>query len=203
MIDVLYDSTGDIACVGGDLVLGDSTNQHIEDLVYGSKGWYHFDPFICMGLMEYINDDLVEYELIRMVRLELELDGLRTTALSTSAEVIIHVEGNYVKQNRIIKPYSDGNIIGAILKKHVVLKKQSIYDIAVMYYLNLDGVYRIALLNNIDPFVDLKEGQILLVDNYSLDPYNGYSAKLSSLVTNTENTAGIAYWAIEDNFKIQ
>lgn len=198
MKDLLYDSTGDMAIEGGDLVVGDSTNQHIEDLVICRKGWYHFDPMIGVGLVDYVNDDIVEYEFVRNLRLELEADGVSIQKLSFDNSKV-SVEATYKKQARLLKEIG---LFGGAMVQHTVQEKQTLFDIAVQYYLNVDAVSRISALNNLDSF-ELIEGQTINVDKYSLDPYSMYGIKVKNLMTGVDNINGIGFWTIEENFEIQ
>jgi hypothetical protein len=94
--DILFDrETGDIRIENGDLVIGDSVTQHIEDLLIAEKGFFKFDPEIGVGLNRYTNDDLSPEDLIRLIRLELEKDGMKINKILISNDGKIEIDGNY------------------------------------------------------------------------------------------------------------
>ncbi|MFC5408001.1 hypothetical protein ACFPMF_01680 [Larkinella bovis] len=78
MNDFLHDpETGDLLLRNGDLVVGDATDKHHEDIVIFHKAWNHFDPLIGVGLSKYLLDEGGAPGLTRSIRVELERDGNR------------------------------------------------------------------------------------------------------------------------------
>lgn len=55
--DILLDETGDLKIVNGDIVIGESTNQHQRLMLLASKGNFKQVPLIGVGLIDYLNDE--------------------------------------------------------------------------------------------------------------------------------------------------
>jgi len=94
--DILFDTeTGDLRIENGDVVVGDSVQQHINDLMFAEKGFFKFDPEIGIGINRYINDEFDSEELIRAIRLGLEQDGVKVTKLILNNNGTIEIDGEY------------------------------------------------------------------------------------------------------------
>ena len=74
MIDILLDSTGDIALSNGDFVLGRSNEQHQELLLRATKGSYKESPDVGVNIESFINDS--EELLEQAVNTEFIKDGM-------------------------------------------------------------------------------------------------------------------------------
>lgn len=93
--DILFDETGeDLLFVNGDLVIGESTEQHINDLMRGYKGDFRFAPQLGVGINTLLLDEIDEQEVKRLVRSELQRDGL-TVETVTIENGLLNVKANY------------------------------------------------------------------------------------------------------------
>ena len=52
--DFLDDSNGDIAIVAGDLAIGFSDEQHMQDILVAQKGDYKQHPLVGVGIANYL-----------------------------------------------------------------------------------------------------------------------------------------------------
>lgn len=197
MIDIMYDSTGDISIAYGDIVIGDGTYQNIEDVLIADIGWLKFD-LVGVGLSRFINDDFQEYEIVTAIRVGLEDDGVSIQALSLNNG--IQIEAAYKKQARLVKPVSESGF-STIPIYHTVAERESIFDIAYKYYLNVDAAKRIVDLNGLNSF-ELEVGQLLKIDKYSVEPFGKMQTRARQLVTSEPYTEGVNFWAIETDFII-
>lgn len=74
--DVLFDvDTLDLRVVNGDLIVGESTQQHQHEVVVGDKGHFHFAPVLGVGVTRYLLDRTSVPGLVASIRRELERDG--------------------------------------------------------------------------------------------------------------------------------
>jgi hypothetical protein len=198
MKDIKYDEAGDILIIAGDVVIDDGTYQNIEDVLIADIGWLKFD-LVGVGLSRFINDDFQEYEVVTAVRVGLEDDGVSIQALSLNNG--IQIEAAYKKQTRNVKPVSESGF-SAIPIYHTVAERESIFDIAYKYYLNIDAAKRIVYLNDLSS-LELEVGQVLKIDKYSVEPFGKMQTRARQLVTSEPYTEGVNFWAIETDFIIQ
>lgn len=76
MTDYKQDIDGDLLFEDGDFVVTESTNQHIEALLYSHKGWWKAHPLCGAGVRRGILDDGNLGELQGIIQDVLETDGL-------------------------------------------------------------------------------------------------------------------------------
>lgn len=88
MIDFKIDENGDLDLNTGDLVLSESSLQHQADIIWAGKGWWHFSPTLGVGLQDWLNESGSSPSLVRVMRQELERDGMQVDSISISAEGI-------------------------------------------------------------------------------------------------------------------
>ena len=94
--DILLDQSGDLACVNGDFVFGESYNQHIGLLLKTNKGEWKENPTAGIGLDDMINDDGVTSELGSTIKKNLMKDGCNVKAISFDENTgKLHIEGSY------------------------------------------------------------------------------------------------------------
>lgn len=198
MKDIIYDSTGDISIANGDLVIEDGTYQNIEDVIIADIGWLKFD-LIGVGLSRFINDDFKDYEIITAIRVGLEDDGVSIQSIGLNNG--IQIEAAYKKQNRIVKAVSESSF-SLIPIKHTVSERESIFDIAYKYYLNIDAVARLIELNDLKS-IEVDTGMILKVDKYPTEPFTRFAQRAKNLVTSEPYEEGVNYWEIEETFIIE
>ncbi len=76
VFDILSDESGDLMIKNGDFVIGESSLQHIHDIVIAEKGEYKQYPMLGVGIRQELLSNTTEVELKHMIRKELELDGM-------------------------------------------------------------------------------------------------------------------------------
>lgn len=79
--DILCDDTGDLAFENGDFVVGESTNQQIQDILMAAPGHYRQYPTIGGNIMTMLNGDWSQ-ETARGIQMALEADGLNINGVS-------------------------------------------------------------------------------------------------------------------------
>ena len=97
--DILLDATGDIAIQNGDMVIGDSKQQHISLLLRTRAGEWKQHPRTGIGLADYLNSE-DPYDLNRMIRQQLTQDGCQVDNLQT-VNGKIKIEAQYVNEPSI------------------------------------------------------------------------------------------------------
>lgn len=93
--DFLYDENGDIAIKDGDLVIGDATFCHVEDLLLAERGFYKFSPLSGIGINRILLDEVDTDEVLKQVRSGLEADGFKPTKLLLTNDGKIEIDGSY------------------------------------------------------------------------------------------------------------
>lgn len=81
MIDILFATDGDIDFTGGDLHWGESTGQHIGDILMVIKGGYATSPTVGVDINGFLADDNAN-NLSRAIKVQLSRDGMRVNKLS-------------------------------------------------------------------------------------------------------------------------
>lgn len=88
------DATNDLVIKNGDFVLGDTTKQNQKRLLVSNKGAFREFPLICVGLINYLDDE--DYnDLIREVRREMVKDGMTVDELAITADGSIRLNATY------------------------------------------------------------------------------------------------------------
>ncbi|MEI6683423.1 MAG: hypothetical protein WCO44_12375 [Bacteroidota bacterium] len=90
--DILCDSTGDIACVGGDMVVGNGTYQHQADLLTANEGEYKETPLAGVGITGFLNDENPA-ELQRKIRIQFTKDGMSVVKVAYGTN--LEINANY------------------------------------------------------------------------------------------------------------
>ena len=90
--DILCDAVGDIACLHGDMILGDGTYQHQADLLEGNEGDYKESPTICVGLDGFLNSEDTT-EMLRKIRIQFAKDGMSVTKVVYNTN--LEIKANY------------------------------------------------------------------------------------------------------------
>ncbi|WP_264520382.1 oxidase [Flavobacterium sp. N1994] len=94
MKDILTDEDGDLLIRGGDIVIGDSDNQHQEDIILASKGEYKETPEIGVGIIQMLSDDDPMSVLIE-IKKNLQYDGMQIRNVKYEDNGKITIDGNY------------------------------------------------------------------------------------------------------------
>lgn len=82
--DFLKDDAGDLRVITGDLVIGQSDQQHVEDIIYMQPGELKEFPLIGFGAINYIKRTMTTDEFKRDLKIQLDYDGYTNAAIDTS-----------------------------------------------------------------------------------------------------------------------
>ncbi len=94
MKDLLLDSDGNFKFKRNDLVIGDSDNQNITDIIQSVKGDYKRSPQTGLNAIRFSNGDTRDVDIKAQVKLQLELDGFNVTniILTRDADNNLNIE---------------------------------------------------------------------------------------------------------------
>ena len=94
MQDFLYDTDGDILIENGDFSIGESTQQHQEDILCAHKGEYKEYPEIGVGIKdELLNEN--PRQVLNQIRRNFEYDGMKVKTLEIAANGNLVVDAEY------------------------------------------------------------------------------------------------------------
>lgn len=96
--DILLDKNGDLLFDQGDLNLGTSDQQHIEDILLSNIGGYKQHPLIGVDLFRYKNSPLtlkVRQKLEKEIQIQLLSDNASEIKVTTDNAGKINVEARY------------------------------------------------------------------------------------------------------------
>jgi hypothetical protein len=65
----------DLLCLNGDIAIGESDVQHIEDTINAFPGWWKNNPQDGVGIFQYMNSAGQEQTIKRSLMLNLQSDG--------------------------------------------------------------------------------------------------------------------------------
>lgn len=82
--DILRNVDGDLDFANGDIVIGQSDQQHVEDIFIAHQGEYKEFPLIGFGAIDYIKSNVVDSEFKRDLKLQLEYDGYNSVTIDIS-----------------------------------------------------------------------------------------------------------------------
>ncbi|MCX6232611.1 MAG: oxidase [Bacteroidetes bacterium] len=91
--DILLDDSGDLACVDGDFVIGESTLQHQKLLLITQKGEWKENPKCGIGIENYLNDDDTN-DMLNEINDQFEKDGMHVTSVNYINQQL-QVDANY------------------------------------------------------------------------------------------------------------
>lgn len=77
--DIQYGEDGDLLVINNDLVYDVSDEQHIEDSINASPGWWKENYADGVGIRSYLNSGGQEQVLAREIKIQLESDLYRVT----------------------------------------------------------------------------------------------------------------------------
>ena len=92
--DILCDETGDIACENGDMVIGESTVQHQQDLLSASEGEYKFDAMVGVGLIEFLDDE-DQSAMMKKIRVQFAKDGMNVKTARINSSGKLEIDATY------------------------------------------------------------------------------------------------------------
>lgn len=93
MEDLLLDENFDLLFHNGDLVIGESSEQHQNLLLLTKKGDWKENPTIGVGINGMLKDDL-ESDITSIIRTEFEKDGMQVNGIFLT-ENDIKIDANY------------------------------------------------------------------------------------------------------------
>ena len=96
--DILLGSDGDLSFLNGDLNLGNSDEQHIEDILVAQKGEYKQHPLIGVDLFSFLNSPITlitRQKLEKEITLQLTSDNAKNIEITTSAQGDLKASANY------------------------------------------------------------------------------------------------------------
>lgn len=96
--DILMDETGDLLIEGGDLVVGDSAQQHIQDILLSDKGQWIESPEIGVAIIKQLKGSISLLERIKLerkIRLHLTSDKAKGVKISIDELGKIQVTARY------------------------------------------------------------------------------------------------------------
>ncbi len=96
--DILLDSDGDLIWQDGDLVIGDSSEQNIENILAAQKGEFRQSPLVGVGILNYLSSSMTfitRRKLEREISMQLAADGAAEVEASFSKEGKLQVTAVY------------------------------------------------------------------------------------------------------------
>ena len=84
MTDILLDENYDLQLTDGDLVMGESTNQHQALNLLCNKGDFKEDPLQCVGIKGYLKSEDIN-GLLAETKKQFERDGMEVKSLTIDA----------------------------------------------------------------------------------------------------------------------
>lgn len=200
MTDFLYDNDFDLLIKDGDFVIGDVTNQAAQEVLLADEGWYVFDPMVGAGLINHLNDDIGSVSSLIDIRRGLEADGITVRILELASDNL-QLDFDYNKRiyRSNIKAYSLSGFKTVVS----VCERQSVFDLALIYYRQIEGAFRIAELLDIQEFPPILPKELIMIDiilNSTGELYDKVSPELATIL-DSENR-GIGYWTIGEDFII-
>jgi len=89
---------GDLQIRGGDFVVDESDQQHVEDLLLAHKGEYTQNPVLGIGISSYLRapvDARIRQKLERDIKLQIEADGGKNVSVSVGSIDNIEISARY------------------------------------------------------------------------------------------------------------
>ena len=95
--DLLF--SNDLAILNGDFAVGVSDLQNVERILIGKPGQYKKDPWVGVGIEDYLNAPIsprVRQELEREIKLQLDADGAKNTVIKLDSELLnVQINADY------------------------------------------------------------------------------------------------------------
>jgi hypothetical protein len=98
VFDLLLDADLDLDVRGGDLAIGESTEQHQQLILLTEQGEWRQSPFVGAGIRTMILDESPAGEIIQEVQSQLEADGQVISELTISTEGKLYLLASYSDQ---------------------------------------------------------------------------------------------------------
>jgi len=98
--DFLDDTDGDAKISNGDLAIGESDKQHIQDILYSAPGWWKQYPLVGLNPYRYINSKDTLQSLTNNVKGQLTADGYIKINSNISIDSAGRISGNVDAQRK-------------------------------------------------------------------------------------------------------
>lgn len=82
--DILTDDEGDLLFIDGDIVIGQSDQQHVLDIMDMQPGELKEFPLLGFGAINYLKRTITEAEFKRDLKIQLNYDGYDNPVIDTS-----------------------------------------------------------------------------------------------------------------------
>ena len=96
--DFLKDKTGDLSILNGDLEIGFSDEEHVEDILIDYKGDYKQSPLMGLGIEGYLKSPvtlLTRQKFEKEIALQLESDQAKNIVANYGSNGEIELAANY------------------------------------------------------------------------------------------------------------
>lgn len=87
-VDYLEADDGDLLFEDGDLVIGQSDQNHIYDIISSAKGDWREYPLLGANAILYRNKAISKAEFVRSIKEELKKDGYQNVQVTFSGELL-------------------------------------------------------------------------------------------------------------------
>lgn len=71
----------DLKFTSGDFEIGESDNQHQQDIIFENTGAYKQFPLVGVGIINYLNSSGAQLQLTKNIKSQLETDGYRVNSV--------------------------------------------------------------------------------------------------------------------------
>lgn len=95
--DFQLDQEGDLLIKGGDFVLAESDQVHIEHILKSNKGYYFETPLLGVGIISELNGAKTRQELKQTIRRQLVLDNFSVRDINISDDYKIGIDAKRIK----------------------------------------------------------------------------------------------------------
>ncbi|MCD6011635.1 MAG: hypothetical protein K0Q79_1497 [Flavipsychrobacter sp.] len=98
MMDIgLITATGgaDLKIVAGDFVVVESRAEHNKNLIYCNKGEFNENPSLCVGAINYVDDENPE-DLVEAITTALLKDGMNVKSVAVGSSGVIETNAFYI-----------------------------------------------------------------------------------------------------------
>lgn len=89
--DILHND-GELLFADGDLMVGQSDEQHVQDIVLSQKGEWKEHPLCGFGAINYIKSRVTTSEFKRDLKIQLEYDGYNNVDIAFDGKGKLNIE---------------------------------------------------------------------------------------------------------------
>jgi hypothetical protein len=91
--DLLYGSDGDLLIVNGDFVIGESEEQHMEDIILAAPGEFRQYPTLGVGISRYLKGPDPNLDRLKAAIIEnLKLDGYTNISVALNPDDLTDID---------------------------------------------------------------------------------------------------------------